>query len=222
MLTSAVRQLTARGHLPVSDILLIALMSGSLLACSRPATEEDRKALVGLWMPEDGSRHSIEFKENGVFDFVYDVGPPRTVLRIKWSLDTKNKVDIRQDDGSHYKTCRYSIAANKLVDRRQQRRRMPEKCHDAHNADAENVHKEPLSLIRGYTFIPSSRAKPPSGRRSRGTYSSRAATTERSLRCASLRSAPVGMTAYLVKRVTPSMGPTYSLALFPSVIPLLT
>ena len=114
MLTSAVRQLTARGHLPVSDILLIALMSGSLVACGRPATEQDRKALVGLWMPDDGSRHSIEFKEDGVFDFVYDVGPPRTVLRIKWSLDTKNKVDIRQDDGSHYKTCRYSIAANKL------------------------------------------------------------------------------------------------------------
>jgi hypothetical protein len=84
-----------------SRTLLIALMSGSLLAC-RPATEEDRKALVGLWMPDDGSRHSIEFKENGVLDFVYDVGPPRTVLRIKWSLDTKGKVDIRQDDGSHY------------------------------------------------------------------------------------------------------------------------
>ena len=99
----------------VSRTLLIALMSGSLLACNKPATEEDRKALVGLWLPDDGSRHTIEFKENGVFDFVYDVGPPPTILRIKWSLSTKGKVDIRQDDGSHYKTCRYSIEAGKLA-----------------------------------------------------------------------------------------------------------
>jgi hypothetical protein len=97
-----------------SRTLLMALMSGSLLAC-RPATEEDRKALVGLWIPDDGSRHTIEFKEDGVFDFVYDVVPPRTVLRIKWSLSTKGEVDIRQDDGSHYKTCRYSIDADKLT-----------------------------------------------------------------------------------------------------------
>src|SRR5215813_13718470 len=98
----------------VSRTLLIALMSGSLLACNKPATEEDRKALVGLWIPDDGSRHTIEFKENGVFDFVYDVGPPRTVLRLKWSLDTKGKVDIRGDDGSRYKTCRYAIEDDKL------------------------------------------------------------------------------------------------------------
>ena len=98
----------------VGRTLLAVLLSGSVLAC-RPATEEDRKALVGLWTPDDGSRHTIEFKENGVFDFVYDGGPPRTVLRIKWSLSTKGKVDIRQDDGSHYKTCRYSIDAGKLT-----------------------------------------------------------------------------------------------------------
>jgi hypothetical protein len=96
-------------------ILLIALMAGSLLACSKPATDEDRKALVGLWVPDDGSRHTIEFMGNGVFEFVYDPAPIRTVLQVKWSLDTKGKVDIRQDDGSPYKTCRYSIDAGKLT-----------------------------------------------------------------------------------------------------------
>ena len=114
MLIPAVGPVTARGQLPVSDILLMVLLGGSVLAC-RPATEEDRKALAGLWIPDDGSRYSIEFKKNGVFEFVYDVGPPRTVLRIKWSLATKGKVDIRQDDGSHYRTCRYSIDADKLA-----------------------------------------------------------------------------------------------------------
>jgi len=65
-----------------SRTLLIALMSGSLLAC-RPATEEDRKALVGLWMPM--TAHAIRsFKENGC-SFRLRCGSPSNVLRIKWS-----------------------------------------------------------------------------------------------------------------------------------------
>lgn len=98
----------------VGHALLVVLLGGSVSACW-PATEEDRKALVGLWIPDDGSRHTVDFKNDGVFEFVYDVGPPRTVLQVKWSLGAKGKVDIRQDDGSHYKTCRYSIEAGKLT-----------------------------------------------------------------------------------------------------------
>ena len=99
----------------LSLIALMLMAGGLLVACDKAATPEDRKALVGLWIPDDGSRHTIEFKDNGVFDFVYDPGPIKTTLRIKWSLDTKGKVDIRQDDGSHYKTCKYSIDAGKLT-----------------------------------------------------------------------------------------------------------
>ncbi len=98
----------------VGRALLVMLLGSSVLACW-PATEEDRKALVGLWIPDDGSRHTVDFKNDGVFEFVYDVGPPRTVLQVKWSLSTKAKVDIRQDDGSPYKTCTYSIEAGKLA-----------------------------------------------------------------------------------------------------------
>ena len=50
--------------------LLMVLMGGCLLACSRPATEEDRKALVGLWIPDDGSHHTVEFKKDGMFGAV--------------------------------------------------------------------------------------------------------------------------------------------------------
>ncbi len=94
--------------------LLVLSLGGSLAACW-PATGEDRKALAGLWIPDDGSRHTVDFKENGVFEFVYDVSPPPTVLQVKWSMSTKGKVDIRQDDGSHYKTCTFSIDAGKLT-----------------------------------------------------------------------------------------------------------
>jgi hypothetical protein len=97
------------------SLVLVAVLGSSLLSCN-PATEEDRKALTGLWAPDDGSRHTIEFKPDGVFDFVYDTGPPsRTVLRLKWTLDAKGEVDIRGDDGARWKTCRYSIAAGKLT-----------------------------------------------------------------------------------------------------------
>lgn len=98
----------------ISRITLIALLGGALLSC-KPATEEDRKALTGLWIPDDGSRRAIAFREDGVFDFLYDPEPPGTVLRIKWSLDTKGEVEIRGDDGSRYKTCRYSIDGRKLA-----------------------------------------------------------------------------------------------------------
>jgi hypothetical protein len=99
----------------VGHALLLALASAGLTACWPSApTEEERKALVGLWKPDDGSRHTIEFKNDGVFDFVYDAGPPRTVLRVKWSLTAKGKVNILQDDGSPYRTCRYSLDGGKL------------------------------------------------------------------------------------------------------------
>lgn len=97
----------------IRSLALIALLGASLFSCNR-ATEEDRKALIGLWIPDDGPRHTVEFKPDGVFDFVYDAGPPRTVLRLKWSLDTKGKIDIRGDDGSRYKTCPYTIEGDKL------------------------------------------------------------------------------------------------------------
>jgi hypothetical protein len=100
----------------VSHALSIMLMPLSLAACwPEAASEEDRKALVGVWMPDDGSCHDIAFRPDGVFDFLDDTGPPRTVLRLKWSLDTKGKVDIRGDDGSPYKTCPYSIVGGKLT-----------------------------------------------------------------------------------------------------------
>jgi hypothetical protein len=99
----------------IGRALLIVLLGSNLLACSKPATSEDRKALVGLWIPNDGSRHTIEFMDNGVFEFVYDPGPIKTTLQVKWSMDTKGKIDIRQDDGSPYKTCKHAIDAGKLT-----------------------------------------------------------------------------------------------------------
>jgi hypothetical protein len=99
-----------------SHTMSIVLMAFSLAACwEEAASQEDRKALVGVWTPDDGSRHQVAFRPDGIFDFLYDTGPPQTVLRLKWSLDTKGKVEIRGHDGSRYRTCPYSIDAGKLT-----------------------------------------------------------------------------------------------------------
>ena len=92
----------------ISRPILIASIGTSLLGCW-PATEEDRKALVGLWTPDDGSRHTIEFKDNGVFDFVYDAGPPRTVLRIKAKTLGREGIALLQVDCDWYDPVRFVL-----------------------------------------------------------------------------------------------------------------
>jgi hypothetical protein len=87
--------------------LLLALPS-----CSAPSAE-DRKALVGKWLPEDSSGHLVLFREDGVFDFLYDPTVP-TVLELAWELRAKGKIAIKASDGSIVRTCYYTIEADKL------------------------------------------------------------------------------------------------------------
>jgi len=94
--------------------LALILIAFATASCSDPATEEDRKEVIGIWTPDDGSGHLVEFRENGEFYFLYDPGPPSTVLQVGWKLRSKGKVDILQHDGSVYRTCNYKIEAGKL------------------------------------------------------------------------------------------------------------
>ncbi|MCW5710032.1 hypothetical protein [Shinella sp.] len=97
---------------PAFIALLLAL---SLIGCSSSATSEDRAALIGLWAPEDGSGLTIEFRENGEFDFVYAAAPTRTILRVGWQLERKGSVDMLEHDGSVYKSCPYRIEGRMLT-----------------------------------------------------------------------------------------------------------
>ena len=93
---------------------VLALFALSLTSCAQ-STEEDRKAFVGLWQPEDGSGHTVEFKDSMEFDFVYRAGRPQTILRLRWDLGRKGRVNIKAHDNSAIKTCHYSITADKLA-----------------------------------------------------------------------------------------------------------
>lgn len=93
-------------------LILIAFATAS---CTAPPTEEDRKALTGVWTPDDGSGRVVEFRDNGDFYFLYDPGPPSTVLQVGWKLRSKGKVDILQQDGAVWKTCSYAIETGKLA-----------------------------------------------------------------------------------------------------------
>jgi hypothetical protein len=79
------------------------------------STEEDRKTLVGLWQPEDGSPHTVEFKDNMEFDFVYEARPVKTILRLGWALGRKGRINILQHDGAVARTCHYSISVDRLT-----------------------------------------------------------------------------------------------------------
>jgi hypothetical protein len=89
------------------------LLTLALLSCSAPPSAEDRKALVGKWLPEDASGHLVLFREDGVFDFLYDAAGP-TVLELAWELTSKGKIAIKASDGSVVRTCIYTIEADRL------------------------------------------------------------------------------------------------------------
>ena len=84
----------------------------ALVSCSPPSAE-DRGALVGRWAPEDGSGHLVLFRENGVFDFLYDTNGP-VVLELAWELRRKGKINIKASDGSVVRTCYYTIETDRL------------------------------------------------------------------------------------------------------------
>ena len=94
--------------------IAVAALVFAPLSCAQ-STEEDRKALIGLWEPEDRSRHTLEFKNDMEFDFIYRVGPPRTILRLKWELGRKGRVHIKTHDNQIAKTCHYAIVGDRLT-----------------------------------------------------------------------------------------------------------
>ena len=87
-------------------VLMLALSS-----CSPAPTDEDRKAIEGVWRPEDGSGHDVRFAATGVFDYLYD---PQIVLELNWELRTKGKLVIKAEDGTVVRTCYYTIEVDRL------------------------------------------------------------------------------------------------------------
>jgi len=82
---------------------------GLLSACGAPPTAEDRSALVGLWLPEDGSGQTVEFKQDGVFDYKYFA-----TLRLNWDLAKKGELRLTTVNGVVKITCYYTIEGNRL------------------------------------------------------------------------------------------------------------
>ena len=95
--------------MPSAAILLILALS----SCSPAPTDEDRKAIEGVWRPEDGSGHDVRFADTGVFDYLYDPDS-RTVLELGWELVTKGKLVLKAADGTVARTCYYTIEGGRL------------------------------------------------------------------------------------------------------------
>lgn len=86
-------------------VLALSLVAG----CDRPA-EADRQKLIGLWMPEDGSRRTLEFKPDGVFDFRY-----MATWRLRWELRSASRVALLGGDGTLVNTCTFAVEGDRLT-----------------------------------------------------------------------------------------------------------
>lgn len=89
---------------------VVLVLCAVVLASCAQATEEDRKALIGLWKPEDGTTRTIEFKPDGVFDYKYFA-----TWRLRWELGRKGRVYLKGFDGTAFKTCYYNIESDRLT-----------------------------------------------------------------------------------------------------------
>lgn len=82
-----------------------------LVACSDPPIEADRAELIGVWNPDDNSDRRVEFKPDGVFDYLYD---PMITLRLDWKLERKGRVTLTSGNGVET-TCSYKVTGNTLA-----------------------------------------------------------------------------------------------------------
>lgn len=90
-----------------SCIVLVALFA--VAGCNGP-TEADRQKLIGLWIPEDGSGQTVEFKEDGVFDFKYSA-----IWRLKWELKSATRVELLGVYGGSVNICTFEVEGDRLT-----------------------------------------------------------------------------------------------------------
>ncbi len=90
-------------------LAILAAAALGLAACDRPSAA-DRQALVGLWLPEDGSKRTIAFKQDGEFDYVY-----LATWRLRWELGSRGRVHLTGPDGTIVERCHYRIEGDRLL-----------------------------------------------------------------------------------------------------------
>ena len=91
---------------------LLALMLVPLSGCGKPATAEDRTALEGDWLANDGSAHRLYFAPNGTFQFEYSAG---TVWQLHWDLGSSGQIKLSSyEDHVPIADCNYIITGNVL------------------------------------------------------------------------------------------------------------
>ena len=93
-------------------LLLAALACGGLAACS--GSDEDRAHLVGRWNAVERPPDYIEFREDGVFEYVNGTGI-KTVLQIFWKIGSGQSVVLSMADGVNPRRCYYKLEGDHLT-----------------------------------------------------------------------------------------------------------
>jgi hypothetical protein len=93
-------------------LLIIAVMAcGWLAACSN---EEDRAHLLGLWVAVGKPSETLEFRDDGSFEYVSGIGI-KTRLQIFWRMGMGHKIVLSMADGVNPRSCYYKLEGDHLT-----------------------------------------------------------------------------------------------------------
>jgi hypothetical protein len=85
-----------------------------LLAAAQPAAADD-KPLLGTWMAVGQPGKTLEFRDDGMFRYVYNPSPPPTVLQLRWKTGWFGKLTLSQENGGGGRSCSLKVDGDSLT-----------------------------------------------------------------------------------------------------------
>ena len=94
---------------------LILVVLAMLAIAAAPASAQEEK-LIGMWNAVGKpAGTTLEFRADGVFRYVYDPNPPRTVLQVRWKTGWFSSLSITMEGETSGAPCKYAIDGDKLT-----------------------------------------------------------------------------------------------------------
>jgi hypothetical protein len=84
-----------------------------LFAATQPAAADEN--LMGFWEAFGQPGKTAEFRADGTFRYIYDPGPFRTVLQLRWKKGWFGNITLSQENGDTPVSCSYKIEGDTLT-----------------------------------------------------------------------------------------------------------
>ena len=84
-----------------------------LAAAAQPVAAQQDK-LIGFWEAVGQPGKTVEFRADGTFRYIYDPGPIKTVLQLRWKMGWFGNITLSQENGDTSISCSYKIEGDSL------------------------------------------------------------------------------------------------------------